>query len=490
MPVIQKFLDMDGYYRSTTGDKIILNDLNFYSIDDIETVNGSLMTVYDEEVISTVPCCDCKAMEGRYLLGKTCVECGTLVTDPHKKQDPLLWIQALDGMPGMMNPQLWLMLRTMMAKNLDCMRWLCDTSYNPPVEIPNYLSGMHELIGERSYKNVVNRMEDILVYMANHSKFKEPGNIINMRILIDEYKRAKKTIYSKYLPIVNKKLFVMENTSKGKFTNLAVSDMIDLVMMWVKASGDPLMSERKKSNYTATILSKLSSLYDDYFRNYISGKVGMFRKHIYGSRSHFTFRGVIVSISGRHEYDEIHVPWAIGVTAFRPHILNKLIKRGFTYKKANKLLFRVVNKYDKVIDVILNELLAESPGGSIAVLAQRNPSLLQGSSQLCRITKFKTDAGDKTIAFSALIAKAPNADYDGDELNFTILLDAMMANEFKTLQPHFNVSDLSKPYAVSGNLSLLAPATSILSNYLYKKTPDAPAVDNISNQLKMVLVDV
>lgn len=45
------------------------------------------------------------------------------------------------------------------------------------------------------------------------------------------------------------------------------------------------------------------------------------------------------------------------------------------------------------------------------------PSLLQGSSQLCYITKFKTDPCDMTTAFSALIAKSENADYDGSRNN-------------------------------------------------------------------------
>jgi hypothetical protein len=82
------------------------------------------------------------------------------------------------------------------------------------------------------------------------------------------------------------------------------------------------------------------------------------------------------------------------------------------------------------------------------------------------IGKFKTDTYDNTIGISGLIAKSSNADFDGDELNFTILLDNLLTEEFKTLRPFYNIPDLSKPYSVSGNLTLLAPANSILSNYL------------------------
>jgi hypothetical protein len=57
-------------------------------------------------------------------------------------------------------------------------------------------------------------------------------------------------------------------------------------------------------------------------------------------------------------------------------------------------------------------------------------------------------------------------DFDGDELNFTVLGDELMATEFKTLSAHHNIPDMSKPFSISGNLSLLSPANSILSNYL------------------------
>ena len=51
-----------------------------------------------------------------------------------------------------------------------------------------------------------------------------------------------------------------------------------------------------------------------------------------------------------------------------------------------------------------------------------------------------------------------------DELNFTILLDNMMAEECMTLQPFYNLTDVNKPFAVTSKLSLLSPANGILFN--------------------------
>ena len=53
---------------------------------------------------------------------------------------------------------------------------------------------------------------------------------------------------------------------------------------------------------------------------------------------------------------------------------------------------------------------------SLTNYLDNKPSLMQGSAQLCRITKFKTNPNDQTVSMSDLIATAMNADYDGRSL--------------------------------------------------------------------------
>lgn len=73
-------------------------------------------------------------------------------------------------------------------------------------------------------------------------------------------------------------------------------------------------------------------------------------------------------------------------------------------------------------------------------------------------------------------------DFDGDEVNVIILNDNMMAEEFKTLDPYYNIPDMSKPYSVSGNLTLFSPANNILMNFLRDRTEDKEH-DTIVNRL-------
>ena len=206
----------------------------------------------------------------------------------------------------------------------------------------------------------------------------------------------------------------MENTTKGRFVNFSSSDIIDITKLWIKAANDSRQMQKanafdKSAAMTGTIISKIADLSKSYFQSYLIKKEGIFRKHIYGARSHFTFRCVIVSRPGRHQHDELSVPYCIGVTAFRPHVLNKLMKRGFKYKVANRMLYDAVNKYNPIIAEILDELIVESAYKGIPVMILRNPSLFQSSTLLMYITEFKKDVQDRTVSLSQLVADCMNA---------------------------------------------------------------------------------
>ena len=71
------------------------------------------------------------------------------------------------------------------------------------------------------------------------------------------------------------------------------------------------------------------------------------------------------------------------------------------------------------------------------------------------------------------------------EINFTELLDKLLAGEYDVLEPHFNIPDLSNPYAVSGNLTLLGPANAILLNFLRDIKEDIPN-DTIVEKLNLI----
>ena len=246
--------------------------------------------------------------------------------------------------------------------------------------------------------------------MINNSTFKANGKNIKAEELLKHYLENYNDLYTTYLPLINKRLFVMEVTPKGTYVSPMLADILNIALLGIKISNlDP--TDRRVENGTGTIISSTVKLFNKYVKEKLGGKPGLARRHIYGTRSHFTFRAVITSLRTYEDYDILHLPWVIGVTAFRPHILNKLIKKhNFTYREANKILHEVVMRYDPLIDDILNELIKESPYKGIPVIFNRNPSLLQSSSLCLYVTKFKTDIEDRSIGINTLVIKGPNGD--------------------------------------------------------------------------------
>jgi hypothetical protein len=94
------------------------------------------------------------------------------------------------------------------------------------------------------------------------------------------------------------------------------------------------------------------------------------------------------------------------------------------------------------------------------------PSLLQGSIQKVYIERFKNDPTDLTVGVPILVTTAPNADFDGDALNFTIALDNTMADYWEPLHPRYNVLLFNNPLEVSRNVSIPKPPIAAMSAWL------------------------
>lgn len=417
MAVTQNLISLDAYHRSTPGDKIYVNDLSYFSKKDDEIIDNALKTIYDHtDTLSTKPSCDCGKLTGRYLVGKYCNKCGTECKEFFDKTYPVLWLRSLDPRYRFLNPTFWLMVSSAIykIKTIDGLRWLCDSRYNPNLlKLPDELYAIKDQIlgGERNYAKTMSKLPEILKFLALLPKNKNTAKRKLYEDLLEMYYKYQDVMFSEYLPIINKKLFVIETTSKGKYVNIISADTIDIVKTWEKICSSETYTEKALSNTTGAVVSKLANSYLAHYVKFVVSKNGIFRKNIYGAKSHFAFRCVVVSIPGKHRFDEITAPWIVGLTTFRPHVLNKLVRRGYPYKQASRKIFNACNRYDPEIDEILEELIKETPGGmGIPVILQRNPSLKIGSAQKVYITKFRKDVSNFTMAVSVLIVKSMNAD--------------------------------------------------------------------------------
>lgn len=420
MAVTQNLISLDAYFRSIPGQKELINNLPYFSKKASEKLDNMLMTIYDHtDILSTKPRCDCGKLQGRYLVGKDCPDCGTTCKEFFDKVYPQLWMRSLDPKYRFLNPTFWLMVSSTITKfrTIDALRWLTDTRYNPNMlKIPDELYAIRDnvLDGQRNYHHTMSKLPDILRFLATIPKNKNTSKKKIFESLLDMYYKYQDVLFSEYMPILNKKLFVIETTSKGKYVNIISADTIDVVKTWQKLCSQEKITETQLSNTTGAVVSKLAGLYLAHYGKFVVSKNGIFRKNIYGAKSHFAFRCVVVSLSGPHRLDEITAPWIVGLTTFRPHVLNRLVKKGYPYKQASMKIFRAANKFDPEIYQILEDLIKESPNGrGIPTIVQRNPSLKTGSALKLYLTKFRDDPNNFTLGISTLVVKCENCDFDG-----------------------------------------------------------------------------
>lgn len=436
MAIFAKVRNPDKDFAAMQSTPIVVNDLEYFSDTDRMILDSALKTSYSSSVITLIPSCECGHLNKAHLKGAYCEKCFSYVTDPQDRVESIVWLKTLYNDYKFLNPEVWMLIRFTLSKQIDCLRWLSDKQYNPPKKIPDFLIAISNTFPkfDRNYKYMIDNLEKMLLFISTTTNFRR--GLKNERItkVIEVYRRQKNEIYSNYIPLVNKRLIVVEKTSMGIYTDVGISRIIDTVYSYIKTANElDSITPNRLSTIMGRTLSAMSDIYSNYFRNFIGRKKGLARQHNFGSRLHFTFRTVITSIAGPHRYNEVYAPWGIAVTAYRPHILNVLLNKfGMRYKEASYLLVYAVNNYVDVIDKAINIILDEAKernGIGLPVIMQRNPSLYQGSAVLVYISKFKTNPRDRTTSISNIVVKSLNADFDGDsELRLRWGVDILAVN--------------------------------------------------------------
>jgi len=491
--------DFEQQYSLLTGAKIVVNDISTYEASKVASTIDRLSTTINDPVLSTVPQCECGALKYGYNIGTTCTLCGTTVDDPFDRVNALVWLKIPDQDLKFINPTYYTLVNKLFSNKIDCINWLCDTKSR--VKLPNTLNILYTIVetvmgGVRSYASFVNNLENILQYLLTLQGQKDKRH--KVEVCLKLLQNNNNLCFTKYLPMFNSRIFTKELASKNTFLSLLLGDIVSVVRNWIEkcnaiknyATTDVKFS-RTVNNMMVYTLFKLAQLYQQYIKDYLGKKPGLFKKHIFGARSHFTFRMTMLPIVVPHRYDEIHVPMLVGLVVYRPHIINMLVnKHGYTLSEANNKIAVAIKKFDIELYQLLNVLLEEAPlitGTSIhglPVIKQRNPSMYQSSMLKVYITKFKEDLSDLTVSSSSMLVVYLGGDFDGDQFQFTPLQDELMANEFDTLSPWYNVPAHSTPYGISSGLTIGSPAVSVISSALASKTEIK--LDTIYDSLKKV----
>lgn len=471
MPVILEIVDNKKLFESLRHPPVILNDLKCNTEIERQAVQEMLFLRFQgTDTVSIVPSCRCGATKSEDLIGECCHICGTKVESVFDESvEPQVWFRSPKGCAPLINLSVLNLLRARFkVSGFNVIQWLIDRQYRPTAKKPLIMAKIEAEI-PRGYNEFYENFDRIISYLFSLRAFKtkNPTGRDDLQTLLDMLKKQGVNIFSDHIPVPNKSVFVIEGTNVGVYGDMNVVMAMDAIQSMVSIDTD-FYDQRTvvKMNRAIKAIIQMTDFFQNYLK-YAGKKPGEFRKHIYATRASYTFRTVITPLTGIHHYREMRPSWGATVGVFRQDLLNHLFKMGYCYNDALAKINAAIYKCDKVIEGILEGIFEEGRmRGGLTMVAQRNPSLLQGSIQDNNALDFKRDPEDTTSAVSILNCVLWNADFDGDELNFERPLDNQTSDSLYPLQPHFSVLDMNKPLGVSDAIALPKPVVETLSLFL------------------------
>lgn len=478
MSIDFKLTGFDDLFYNTTTPTFIVNDHDGTNIEVKEHIDNLLLNNIAGDNLSLVPSCMCGELKGAYYLGETCTnpKCGTKVTSViDDKLTYLVWIRQPKGVAKLITPFMYNILLT---------RYKISS---PSVHLVEYITQTNMRIAGRNMRNYfkIEKLDFILKskgiergYNSFVENFVEIIKILELNFITTGKKQDKldfiewveknhESFFSSYIPVPNRSLFVLDNGDGATYVDREMLNMINAVrrMTGIDVRG---YNQTSVQNKTAKFIGYFARFYKNYFEANVFKKPGIIRKHITRTRSHFTIRAVVTSITEPHMNDEIHLPWSVGCSVYREHILRELMLSGMSYKQAINYFMGHINKFSTVINDIFLKLIGEANGGFPCFL-NRNPSLHRGSWLSCRITRVKTDVGDNTMSVSYMNSPSLNMDFDGDMLHVTLLFTKESIEHASNFLLHHNVLSLKGPNEFSSAISLPKANIGTLSNWLYNE---------------------
>lgn len=502
--------DIDDLF-SRTINPIVFNDLLLTKTpDEIIEILCDISSSSNDYVAT----CDCGELHANYYEGAICHVCGTVCTsnvNDEIKNDN--WLEIPKSIKGVLNPQVFTILSGWMGNangNRSILKQMLD------MRLPNeQLNGTPFFTGmgfNWFYDNF-----DVIVrfFLDSHPN---SGKRMNKSITMFLEKTGH-CIWCHYLPILSKVIQPINKINKD--IRYADSDMKNL-MNAIFTLKSVLLSERTMKFNVDSVEKNFFKVYFEFIeyygvilRNKLPQKPSILRKHIFGSRSHCSGRSVAIPITIPHEYDDIHLPWKIGIMMYKYHILSILINRyRYTVFNAYNKITSAINIYDFDIDQIMQLLIKECRFKGLPILVNRNPSLKISNIELMWVTKIKPSLSenlqqhhdhdssniiidtssnildvicdkyhdsyqinnidnilqryidDATIAVSPLIVKGFNLDFDGDEINLLPLFEMDEVCNFERLHPAHRFISSNELKIVGGDIVVSNQQLCMLNNWL------------------------
>ena len=457
-------ISFDDLFNSVQ-DPIIINKIDFNHTDYAEEIRKML---YGKSAdLTFIAECACGYLHGNAYEGMTCPKCHTVANIESSTSTGILsnsvWISFPNSIPGVLHTRIYDMLSRWLRIGSQNKSYL-DVILDPYEQEPQDIAGVFQ---GRGYQYFYDNFDGIINYfMYTHKKTSAKSVVPYIRHILEKYRYL---LFCRNLPILPDKLHTAVSMKPGGRLNADQSSQYVLSaagkLSFIEFSPNKIRNEKLFNNMIhAAYKTYMSYVVEGIISTRLGKKNSLPRQHIFASRFHWSFRSVITPLPGPHRYDEMHIPWSIGINLLKHHIISRLI-HAYDYDPAtafDKQMYAIV-KYDPLIDEIMQRLIQEAydPRG-LPVLWSRTPSLAKGSIQKLFVTKVKTSMDDDTISFSILMVKDPNADFDGDEMTGILITEAEAAEKMEVLHPARRYLDTNSPHV--GTSIALPPASILLWN--------------------------
>lgn len=437
------FLDVPDFEHlyNTSGSKVILNELSASTEEDQKEIQKKIFKTTEGSSLESYPICSCG--ETKYVreltsrTGKNCRKCNTPIVYQHERElEPVLWLGRPDGAEKFIVPSVWYVLEAVVKANngksssngFSPIRWMTNPYYRGASGGKKMLDHLEQLQAEgvvkRDYNFFVQNFDAMLEVLAG--MILEPAKLArfnNVRLMIAMHRDK---VFSDFLPLPNSLCVVLEQqdnsfrrmTGSAKLLMPALNHLINLKRTPAGEQPEQLTERqlRKVKSSMGAFTVDYQIYWDYVIREEIGRKPGIARKDTFGVRPPFTARGVISSIIGKHDYDELHIPWTMACELFRPFLHVELMDEGMGPVQAENFINRHMRIYHERLDVLFQKIIRKwnkygFKGWPCSFI--RNPSLYVGSNQTLFITKVKVDPKDRCISVPNLAVYAWNADFDG-----------------------------------------------------------------------------
>lgn len=414
----------DKGFRNLSDTPIMADELDLSTEAGQTLFNELVYSKYEGDVFTNVPKCPCGHTHGGENEGNRCLRCGYLCQTPTEQSiQPLVWIRAPKLVGHFLNPHAYQLLKEKLTtQSFSVLDWLIDPKYRAP-----RLQSIQEDMLLKSglsrgmsyfYDNLDHVFDTIfeLKEVIYRGSRRETVRLIGVKVqreLRPWIEETRSNMFSEVLPFPSKIGFIIENVGNMKYVDPEMRPALNALISIAKSTSE-CKTRADAESRVARATRDLAEYYKLNEEQKIFPKEGIFRKLVYGTTPHFTFRSVITSEHLPHDCNVIKIPWGSAMMLFKLHIGNKVLKEGYTPNQWLSLIYDNIQRAHPKLNMIFDELIAESTSGKgPACLFTRFPSLKHNSSSRFYI-QVKRDPRHMSTSLSLLTVKNKNADFDGD----------------------------------------------------------------------------